>query len=422
MVEQEHSYRGEKSAYFINPLHYRFKDIFYFQISGSEAINITSTDLILALSDNELNFTKIREILDRLNFTEKTFEILLQKKIIIPAELYPKTIITILEQFEQNLYTSDYSNSINSIFPYSESYSYRIVSVIKAALSLNKTFVLDRISDSGMCVKFKNGYVYNIISENCFNEDPVSIQITKSKSLSSFLLRSHMINVPAQCVLSPKDKEVAFNMAKKIGYPLCIKPDDRAESIDVFPQIYTETELLTVLEYVSKKYDKIILEKHIVGKVYRLYYCFGMLNLAIEKRRKYVIGDGCSTVSKLATQKYGATDLHKYHMDFLLSLAQQNVQPITILPHGCQINISNTANENDFTITHLINKEFFTWVERIAGIIGMNAFAIDIISDSLSMFNNPAVLEIQECPEFHCDNPIADVFYIELIKNLTSPF
>lgn len=189
MVEQEHSYRGEKSAYFINPLHYRFKDIFYFQISGSEAINITSTDLILALSDNELNFTKIREILDRLNFTEKTFEILLQKKIIIPAELYPKTIITILEQFEQNLYTSDYSNSINSIFPYSESYGYRIVSVIKAALSLNKTFVLDRISDSGMCVKFKNGYVYNIISENCFNEDPVSIQITKSKSLSALSMR-----------------------------------------------------------------------------------------------------------------------------------------------------------------------------------------------------------------------------------------
>ena len=81
-------------------------------------------------------------------------------------------------------------------------------------------------------------------------------------------LRTNNICVPAQCILKSDDKNGAAELLHQWGFPLCIKPDDLAESIDVFPNILSENDYWGCWNYMRQMNAEIIIEKASVGQCF----------------------------------------------------------------------------------------------------------------------------------------------------------
>lgn len=419
----EQKYKEKCKCYYkLNPLHYNYGDLIYFQIEGNRGIKVKYNTLIADLSAGSLSYEQVQNLVRKSEFNGDVIDDLLSLNILIPEDEYQKRVVQILDDFWGLLSCKDKSTKLNTIFVCSPLYGYRIVSVIKAAVVLKKKFKIYRDSTSDMCVLIDDCYTFDNRCDNNFHENPISIEITKSKNLTSSFLRSKNINTPKQCILDVNDMEGILNFVHRVGFPVCIKPDDMTESIDVFPNINSNSELLGLVDYMHDRYEKIVLEQHITGNVYRLYYCYGALRIAVNKSNRYIIGDGKSTISELVNLKYSYKDIQMHYADIVRTISKNHFEMSSVLDNGVKIPINTACNEEEFNVitSDNIDPQYYTWLERIADIIGMHCFAADVIADTLKIYEKPYVIELQECPEFNPNDPIADVFYLEIVRNLTA--
>jgi hypothetical protein len=170
----------------------------------------------------------------------------------------------------------------------------------------------------------------------------------------------------------------------------------------------------------SKKYEYIIFEEHISGNLFRFYYCYGTILGVTEKKKKTIIGDGKRTIRELILEKYSNPYIKFYIEEFKLTLRRANLSMKTILDKGEQLTISSTAQDTDYELHDLkkVHINYFNLIQRVASIINLNIFAIDIISDCIQKFNKPYIIEIQENPEFGRKNKLSEEFYLEVVKHL----
>lgn len=252
-----------------------------------------------------------------------------------------------------------------------------------------------------------------------FYENLICRCISESKSMTNFLLASHGFRVPDQILLDISDMSLLESFIKKIDFPICVKPDNLTESMDVFPDIKDNNELLKIIEYMKSFHERIVVEKHIDGRLFRLYCCDGKLVGATEKRRRYVIGDGVSTVEDLARKKYQYTFLEGMTKENSIFLLRQGITEKTVPKGDAKVEIGEVCTDSDFAVYFAkdIHKDYFSFVKRIEQVIKLNFFAIDIIASSLEKFNDSVfVIELQDSPEFGRGNKMADIFYESFIN------
>lgn len=418
MLEQAHNSLHDKEAiYYLNPISYSYNGFLYFQSSGSHALKASVQDFpkgLLAYVGN-MNYVQVQfELLK-----EMDIEDLINHNIIIRADFFQEVVSGILDDINQIIGAADSRTKLSIIFPYSNTTGFWVVSVLKAAVLLKRTFKLTRYSTNGIQVEFENGYCYNTTSDNCFKENVSSIRITKSKSLSSSLLRTYNICVPDQCKLKSDDEHGASELLRQWGFPLCIKPDDLAESIDVFPNIQSEKDFWGCWNYMRQKNAKIIIEKSINGPVFRLYYVYGPLNIMVYKENSFIAGDGIHPIFDLINTKYGFRYCKTYQHDITRELEVQNKKMNDIPEKNTIVKISTVfMGGRDFHVSYGISCVNRALLERVAKAIHMNIFAIDVIAKEGDE-NNPYVIEIQESPEFDQSNPAADMFYYQVVKKLS---
>ena len=412
-----------ENVYILNPLHYYYNGNYYFQSFGNKAIKLVSNlviDEILTMSD-KMNRANIEKLLAKNGYGANCFNTLFTMNILIPSKLWRNTTMGILNDFLDTLTSKEPYATINSIFIYSKLHGYKIVNLIKAALDLDVDFHINRLSNTQMEVLFNNGtLIYNINDTNHFNEDLTSVRFSLSKSLSAFLLRSHGIKVPVQKVFLSDDLTGMFSFISSIHYPICIKPDDLTESLDVFPNISSEHEFLDVQKYMSKRHKELIIEKHIEGSVFRFYHCFGRVLDITKKKKKNVTGNGLNTIKELADIKYAARKLRGFTKECVLHLNRSGYSEKYVPQADEVIEFSKTATDSDFEVIPISNADdlYIKLVKKVASIIGLNIFAIDIISESITNFDNPRILEIQESPEIEIGNTVSDMYYSEILKHV----
>lgn len=418
MLEQAHnSLLDKKAIFYLNPISYSYNGFLYFQSSGSHALKASVQDFPKRLLSYVGNMNYVQVPFELLK--EMDIEDLTNNNIIIRADLFQKVVSGILDDIDQMIGAEDSQTKLSIIFPFSKTTGFRVVSVLKAAVLLKRKFKLVRYSTNEIQVEFENGYCYNTTSDNCFEENVSSIRITKSKSLSSSLLRTNNICVPAQCILKSDDKNGAAELLHQWGFPLCIKPDDLAESIDVFPNILSENDYWGCWNYMRQMNAEIIIEKSISGPVFRLYYVYGPLNIVVYKERSFVVGDGIHPISGLITTKYGFKYCKRYQHDITRTLEVQNKKMNDIPEKNTNVVINTVFMEGkDFRVSYGISCVNRALLERVAKAIHMNIFAIDVIAKEGDE-NNPYVIEIQESPEFDQCNSAADMFYYQVVKKLT---
>lgn len=122
----------------------------------------------------------------------------------------------------------------------------------------------------------------------------------KDKAQTNQLLRQAGLPVPEQVAV--RDLDIALREAKRIGYPVVLKPVDLDQGLGVEAGLANETELRAAFARVTARKRPILLEKHIEGQDVRVNVVNGRFQDAIARYPAGVTGDGVRTVRGLVEE------------------------------------------------------------------------------------------------------------------------
>jgi cyanophycin synthetase len=143
----------------------------------------------------------------------------------------------------------------------------------------------------------KGGKVFWFRGPRTSISNPVSLWIIKDKHLTKEILEQ--INFPYPKGYSVSTTQEALSAAKKMGFPLVIKPRSYEGGMGVFLNVNSMAKVEKFFKSASK-YDKdVLLEKQIEGKYYRITLVGHKIAGILETRGILLTGNGKNTVEEL---------------------------------------------------------------------------------------------------------------------------
>lgn len=239
-----------------------------------------------------------------------------------------------------------------------------------------------------------------------------AVKICINKDLTKKYLLEAGVPTPEGKVFSvEQEKQEIINYAKKLGFPLVIKPVDGTAGHGVIANIKNRSQFLQALCYVTEdlKYKKIIVEKHFEGIDSRVYVIEDKVIGAIKRVPAYVIGDGISTITELIKLKekerfknpalYG----RRIRIDNeVYNLVEQQGYTMDSIPHkGEQVLLKTKNNVSAGGESIDITDELTDEIKEIAinagkAIPGLVQYGVDLM---INFENNTAsVIEVNSRP------------------------
>lgn len=202
--------------------------------------------------------------------------------------------------------------------------------------------------------------------------------------------------------------------AKKIGYPITLKPRFGNQGKGVFINIKNEKEALKAYEILTKNFSDIIIEKNIFGRDYRVCVVDGKVIAVAERIPPYVIGDGFSSIRELINDLNGDTMRGEGHERPLTKIKlndelkayvnKKGYELDSILPEGEKLVLRENANLSTggkaIDCTDTIHRENIEICERAARAIGLDVCGIDICCGDISkpITDGGAIIEVNAAP------------------------
>ncbi|MBD2253147.1 acetate--CoA ligase family protein [Nostoc parmelioides] len=240
---------------------------------------------------------------------------------------------------------------------------------------------------------------------------------TRKDDCKAFL---HTLGFPVpqgEIVYSQKE---ARQVAKKIGYPVAVKPVVGHKGIGVTADVKEVDELEVAydraLEAIPENEPaRIIVEKSIKGKDFRLLCVNGRFVAATERHPASVVGDGDSTIGELIqkeNRKAARLDtptspMSKIIVDDAMEhyLEEQRLSLKTVLDKGETVHLRKVANLSaggmSINATHTIHDDNIILAQDIAQYFRLTCLGIDVITEDLSeswKAGNFAIIEINAAP------------------------
>lgn len=203
--------------------------------------------------------------------------------------------------------------------------------------------------------------------------------------------------------------EQADKLAEELGYPLYIKPNEGTQGLGV-QKVTNATQLTEALERALQTNDRMLLQRAVTGRDYRLIILDGKV-LAITERRPFSItGDGTKPIQSLLAEKasrlktrggghkISADDLRITKMLESQGLALTSIpeagQELQLLPNA---NLSTGGQAVDVTQTAAIEHQQLA--VQAAQACGLRYAGVDLLCEDISNRNAPAhVLELNAGP------------------------
>ncbi len=133
------------------------------------------------------------------------------------------------------------------------------------------------------------------------NSSCIAVDTVSDKQLTKRILMDNNIPVPFGVVT--QSLQEAIEASHRVGFPLVLKPLDSNQgkgvtvnigSVELIAEAYTE----------ARKYsNKVIVERYINGKDYRVLVVGGRISAVAERRPPQIIGDGRSTIRELVDRE-----------------------------------------------------------------------------------------------------------------------
>ncbi len=241
----------------------------------------------------------------------------------------------------------------------------------------------------------------------------LSADIAKDKYMTKKILADRGVHVPKGEIVTNMGDAVAA--AKKIGFPLVVKPLDSHHGHGVITNITRMEDVKLAFKVASRYSRKIIVEEYVEGDDYRFLVINGKMVAAAKRVPPYVIGDGKRTIKELVDELNKDPLRGPGHENYLTIvklgeeeinyLRHQGFRVTDVLPAGIKVYLRKNANLSTGgtaeDVTDDICPEIAREIERAARIIGLDVCGVDaIIKDSKKPLGrgNGAIIEINAAP------------------------
>lgn len=147
-----------------------------------------------------------------------------------------------------------------------------------------------------------NGKKSVVFSGGGFNvNDSEQRKTSIDKQKTKALLQEHSINTPEGMSFLPSDIDQALGYARKLKYPVFVKPVDGARGEGV-SKAENEEQLMVAWEAIGSK-SRILLEEFFDAEEYRFSCVDGKVIAVVKRVPANIVGDGESTVRQLISEK-----------------------------------------------------------------------------------------------------------------------
>jgi cyanophycin synthetase len=131
-------------------------------------------------------------------------------------------------------------------------------------------------------------------------------QIAGNKARTAIVLRQ--AGLPAPTHARVKSPEEAVVIARKLGYPVVVKPADRQQGVGVAANLKDDAAVIAAYAEAVKSSNHILVEKHFDGIDYRMVVLDGRLLRVRGRLPGGVVGDGKNTIAQLVEIRKQAPD------------------------------------------------------------------------------------------------------------------
>lgn len=245
----------------------------------------------------------------------------------------------------------------------------------------------------------------------------------------------------AKTVNSNRTIKQAIPYAKKLGYPLIVKPNSKSQGAGV-SLVWNEKELTTALNRIFKKDERIaIVERYMPGHDYRVVSLDGEIISAYERISLSVVGDGKSSIIKLlkAKQKHfervnrdtkinfsdPRMKLKLKHLGYTLNSVIQKGKKIYLLDNA---NLSTGGDSVD--VTSKMHLGFKKIASNLTRDMGLRIAGVDIMVTKGDLTMDPKkcawyIIEINAAPGLdhyvttgEKQRKIVEAMYLKVLKAL----
>ncbi|MDR0578679.1 MAG: cyanophycin synthetase [Candidatus Accumulibacter sp.] len=216
--------------------------------------------------------------------------------------------------------------------------------------------------------------------------------ISRDKDLTKRLLRDCGVPVPEG--READSAEDAWEAARDIGLPVCVKPVDGNHGRGVFIDVRTREDVEMAYGVAAGEGSGVLVERSIPGSEHRLLVIGGRLVAANRGDAVKVIGDGAHDVRELVERQInsdprrGPSESHplsRIRMDSAarIELARQKLAPEAIPDAGREVLIQRNAN-HEFDVTDEVHPETAEIAALAARVVGLDIAGIDLVCEDIS--------------------------------------
>ncbi len=243
----------------------------------------------------------------------------------------------------------------------------------------------------------------------------IGVELACDKEDTKHILEQAEIPVPRGDIIT---RERSLESAcEYVGYPLVVKPIDGNHGRGITVNINSYEEALEAFHAAKEISRRVIIEKYVTGKDFRLLVINNKLVAAALRTPAHVIGDGKSTIRELVDE-VNKDPRRGYGHENVLTLIDINsmTQAIleakgytedTVLEEDEMLILKDTANLSTGgtaeDVTDIVHPSNVSMAERISKIIDLDICGIDIMTHDISKpldETGGAILEVNAGPGF----------------------
>lgn len=282
-----------------------------------------------------------------------------------------------------------------------------------ATEALKKGIPVMRLGEGSILQLGYGKYQKKVAATITENTRCIGVDIAGDKVLTKQLLSESGIPVPPGGVA--RTEQEALNIAREIGEAMVVKPFDGNQGKGVALNLKTPREIRRAFAMTLEYGDRVIVEKYISGRHYRLLIVGDRMVAAAERIPPFVIGDGAHSIQQLVDIVNSdplrgdehEKPLTKIKIDqmVLMVLARQKKKPEDVPAPGEVVYMRDNANLSmggiAIDVTDRVHPENVEMSLRAAKLVGLDVAGVDLVAGDISAplnANNGAVIEINAAP------------------------
>lgn len=296
---------------------------------------------------------------------------------------------------------------------------------------------------------FKNGRV-RYFRANIIDLNPLGAsEIAVDKDYSNFFMNEMGYpTVPgktffsdrwARAIKSRRNIDAAYRYAKKIGFPVVVKPNSGSQGVGV-AKIYTKREFYRAMRLIFQRDRVALVQTPVMGKDYRIVVLDGRVISAYQRIPLNIVGDGQATIRQLLARKqrqFAAsgrdTLIRAEDKRIAENLKHQRLTMRSIIPRGERVYLLDNANLSTggdaIDVTGAIHPKFRNIAINLTRDMGLRMCGVDLMIDGDITDGASArpdhywVLEVNAAPGLDhyatggkAQEKIVEEMYLEVLK------